>query len=88
MITVSFATEEIVMKFAFYLQNGTKVDALPGGYDKFYIAEDLETSSELIAWFCGHWHINKRIDDIHFLFHQFESSGAIQEIAMARRFSK
>ena len=47
MIIVSFIVEEIVMKFAFYLQNGTKVAALPEGYDKFYIAEDLETSSEL-----------------------------------------
>ena len=35
------------MKFAFYLQNGTKVDSMPEGYDKFYIAENLETSSEL-----------------------------------------
>ena len=48
----------------------------------------IEDTTDYIAWFCGHWHINKRIDDIHFLFHQFESSGAIQEIAMARRFSK
>ena len=23
-------------------------------------------------WYCGHWHINKRIDKIHFLFHDFE----------------
>lgn len=47
----------------------------------------IEDTTDYIAWFCGHWHINKRIDDMHFLFHQFESSGAIQEIAMARRFS-
>lgn len=47
----------------------------------------IEDTTDYIAWFCGHWHINKRIDDIHFLFHQFESSEAIQEIAMARRFS-
>lgn len=39
------------MKFAFYLQNGTKVAALPEGYDKFYIAEDLETSSELSRYY-------------------------------------
>ena len=51
MITVSFAAEEIVMKFSFYLQNGTKVDALPEGYDKFYIAENLETSSELSRYY-------------------------------------
>ena len=48
----------------------------------------IEDTTDYIAWFCGHWHINKRIDDIHFLFHQFESCEAIQEIAMARRFSK
>lgn len=24
------------------------------------------------AWFCGHWHINKRIDKMHFLFKGFE----------------
>lgn len=23
-------------------------------------------------WYCGHWHINKRIDKMHFLFHDFE----------------
>lgn len=47
----------------------------------------IEDTTDYIAWFCGHWHINKRIDDMHFLFHQFESSEAIQKIAMARRFS-
>lgn len=35
------------MKFVFYLQNGTKVDVLPKGYDKFYIAENLEAPSKL-----------------------------------------
>lgn len=39
------------MKFAFYLQNGTKVDALPEGYDKFYVAEDMETTSELSRYY-------------------------------------
>lgn len=24
------------------------------------------------AWYCGHWHINKRIDNIHFLFDGYE----------------
>ena len=24
------------------------------------------------AWYCGHWHINKRIGRMHFLFHGFE----------------
>ena len=26
------------------------------------------------AWYCGHWHINKRIDKMHFLFHGFETN--------------
>lgn len=23
-------------------------------------------------WYCGHWHVNKHIDKMHFLFHDFE----------------
>lgn len=34
----------------------------------------IEDEIKYKAWFCGHWHINKRIDRIHFLFHGFESS--------------
>lgn len=26
------------------------------------------------AWYCGHWHINKRIEKMHFLFHEFEAA--------------
>ena len=36
--------------------------------------DQIEESAEYKAWFCGHWHVNKRIDKIHFLFHDFESS--------------
>lgn len=25
------------------------------------------------AWYCGHWHINKRIRRMYFLFHEFEA---------------
>lgn len=35
--------------------------------------ETIETQVEYIAWLCGHWHINKRIDRIHFLANAFES---------------
>lgn len=35
--------------------------------------DKIEESIEYKAWFCGHWHINKRIDKMHFLFHDFES---------------
>ena len=39
------------MKFVFYLQNGTKKEALPEGYDSFYIAENIETTSELNRYY-------------------------------------
>lgn len=40
----------------------------------------IEENISYTAWFCGHWHINKRIDKMHFLFHGFESSEQFQEI--------
>ena len=36
----------------------------------------LDTIAERLdyqAWYCGHWHIEKRIDRMHFLFHSIES---------------
>ncbi len=36
----------------------------------------LDTIEEKIkynAWYCGHWHVEKRIDKMHFLFNTFES---------------
>lgn len=42
--------------------------------------DTIEEATDYIAWFCGHWHTNKRIDRMHFLFHQFESSEAIMEM--------
>lgn len=33
----------------------------------------IEETVDYKAWFCGHWHIDKRIDRMHFLFHSFES---------------
>lgn len=33
----------------------------------------VEAHLDYKAWLCGHWHINKRIDRMHFLFHDFES---------------
>lgn len=39
------------MKYTFYLQNGTAVDSLPEGYTGFYIAEDIESDSELSRYF-------------------------------------
>lgn len=36
--------------------------------------DQIEETIDYKAWFCGHWHINKRTDKMHFLFHDFESS--------------
>ena len=36
--------------------------------------DSIEEKIEYKAWFCGHWHIDKRIDKMHFLFHSFESN--------------
>lgn len=35
--------------------------------------DKIEESTDYAAWFCGHWHINKRIDKMHFLYHNFET---------------
>ena len=35
--------------------------------------DQIEESVDYVAWFCGHWHTDKRIDKMHFLFHSFES---------------
>lgn len=42
--------------------------------------DTIEESIDYIAWYCGHWHTNKRVDRMHFLFHQFESGEAIMEM--------
>jgi len=34
--------------------------------------DTIEEKTDYMAWFCGHWHIDKRIDKIHFLFHGIE----------------
>lgn len=36
--------------------------------------DKIEESVDYKAWYCGHWHINKRIDKMHFLFHGFETN--------------
>ena len=36
--------------------------------------ENVEARLEYGHWFCGHWHIDKHVDKMHFLFHDFESS--------------
>ena len=32
----------------------------------------IEEKVDYKAWYCGHWHINKRIDGMHFLFDSYE----------------
>ncbi len=36
--------------------------------------DEIENKIQYKAWFCGHWHIDKRIDRMHFLFRSFESN--------------
>lgn len=33
---------------------------------------EIEERIEYKAWYCGHWHTNKRIDKMHFLFDEWE----------------
>ncbi len=35
--------------------------------------DDIEERLNYRAWYCGHWHADKRIDRMHFLFHHVES---------------
>jgi 3-oxoacid CoA-transferase subunit A len=35
--------------------------------------DKIEESIEYKAWLCGHWHTDKRVDKVHFLFNGFES---------------
>jgi 3-oxoacid CoA-transferase subunit A len=34
--------------------------------------DNIECKLDYKAWYCGHWHINKHIDKIHFLFDGWE----------------
>jgi len=44
--------------------------------------DEIENRLDYKAWFCGHWHINKRIDKMHFLFHDFESASQFDDIRL------
>ena len=33
--------------------------------------DKIEESADYGAWLCGHWHINKRIDKLQFMYHDF-----------------
>ena len=36
--------------------------------------DTIEKKLDYKAWYCGHWHIDKIVDKLHFLFHSFESA--------------
>ncbi len=37
--------------------------------------DQIEESVSYEAWYCGHWHTNKRIDKMHFLYDGWETLG-------------
>lgn len=41
--------------------------------------DSIEERVKYKAWFCGHWHTNKRIDKMHFLYGDFELSSILKE---------
>lgn len=54
-------------------------EAFISGLDQSTIDDSTERWLDTIeqrvnykAWYCGHWHIDKHIDRMHFLFHKFE----------------
>lgn len=40
--------------------------------------DEIEEALAYKVWMCGHWHINKQLDKIHFLYHNFEASSQFQ----------
>lgn len=40
--------------------------------------DKIEEIANYKAWYCGHWHIDKRIDKMHFLYHGVETSDDIR----------
>ena len=40
--------------------------------------DSIEERVKYKAWFCGHWHTNKRIDKMHFLYGDFEFSSMLK----------
>ena len=39
---------------------------------------EIEARIDYKAWFCGHWHVDKRVDKMHFLFNGWESVASIK----------
>ena len=36
--------------------------------------DEIEGKTDYKAWYCGHWHTDKRIDKMHFLYHTIETA--------------
>jgi 3-oxoacid CoA-transferase subunit A len=36
--------------------------------------DQIEETTDYKAWYCGHWHVDKRVDKMHFLFHSIETA--------------
>jgi hypothetical protein len=35
------------------------------------LIQSIESKLRYQRWFCGHYHINKRVDNIHFIYEDF-----------------
>lgn len=47
--------------------------------------DTIEKKLKYTAWYCGHWHIDKRIDKIHFLFESIETLPCGYDFSSARK---
>jgi 3-oxoacid CoA-transferase subunit A len=34
--------------------------------------DEIEDKLEYKAWYCGHWHVDKHVDKMHFIFTDWE----------------
>lgn len=57
----------------------TPKEAFIGGVDQSTVdhstelwLDSIESRLQYNAWYCGHWHINKRIDRMHFMMESYE----------------
>lgn len=61
-------------------QKYVPIEAFMPGLDQAFVdhsteewLDQIEDKLDYNAWFCGHWHIDKRIDKMHFLMHSIEA---------------
>ena len=41
--------------------------------------DKIEEAVHYRAWYCGHWHTDKRIYRMHFLYHGFDSEKVMED---------